>query len=57
MTLKTKECKFCKKTISSPKRIPICDACRNKSKQWTLGGTWIGFAFLGYINQKINKKN
>lgn len=57
MTLKTKKCKFCKKTISSPKRIPICDACRNKSKQWTLGGTWIGFAFLGYINQKINKKN
>lgn len=57
MTLKTKKCKTCKKIISSPTRIPICDSCRNSGKQWTLWGTGIGLAFIGFINQKINKKN
>lgn len=37
MTLETKKCKICKKTISSPKKIPICDACRNKGKQGSIG--------------------
>jgi hypothetical protein len=57
MTIKTKECKFCKKTISSPKRIPICDACRNSGKQWTLRGTGIGLALLGLIKTQTDKKN
>ncbi|MGZ0937031.1 hypothetical protein ACXOLT_06650 [Streptococcus thermophilus] len=46
MTLKTKKCKTCKKTISSPKTIPICDACRNKGKQLTLKGTGIALLFF-----------
>ena len=53
MTQKTKKCKTCKKTISSPKRIPICDACRNKGKQLT----GIGVALLVFFNKIINKKN
>ena len=53
MTLKTKKCKTCKKTISSPKRIPICDACRNKGKQLT----GVGVALLVFFNKIINKKN
>lgn len=53
MTLKTKKCKFCKKTISLPIRIPICDACRNTCKYWTLGG--IGCALLAI--KEYSKKN
>ena len=53
MTLKTKKCKTCKKTISSPKTIPICDACRNKGKQLTV----VGVALLVFFNKIINKKN
>ncbi|MDA5553002.1 hypothetical protein [Streptococcus thermophilus] len=53
MTLKTKKCKTCKKTISSPKTIPICDACRNKGKQLT----GVGVALLVFFNKIINKKN
>lgn len=56
MTQKTKKCKTCKKTISSPKRIPICDACRNNGIQWT----GVGVALLVFFNKTIktiNKKN
>ena len=53
MTQKTKKCKTCKKTISSPKTIPLCDACRNKGKQLT----GVGVALLVFFNKIINKKN
>lgn len=53
MTLKMKKCGTCKKTISSPKRIPICDACRNKGKQ----STGVGGALLVFFNKILNKKN
>ncbi|MEZ7571054.1 hypothetical protein O3628_07550 [Streptococcus anginosus] len=57
MTLKTKKCKFCKKTISLPIRIPICDACRNTCKLWTLGGIGFGCTLLGIKEHSKNKKN
>lgn len=55
MTIKTKKCKFCKKTISSPTRIPICDGCRNKCKHWTTGLAVT--ALLGLITTQTDKKN
>lgn len=55
MTIKTKKCKFCKKTISSPTRIPICDGCRNKCKQRTIQAA--GIALLGLFITKTDKKN
>ena len=55
MTQKTKKCKTCKKTISSPKTIPICDSCRNTYKHWALGIS--GLVLLGLIKTQTDKKN
>lgn len=32
-----KKCIFCKKTLTSNRRIPLCNACRNKGKKISHG--------------------
>lgn len=53
---KERQCinRFCKKTLTTNKKVPICDSCRKKGRDWTFGilGT---VASVVVLEKQINK--